>query len=630
MKKTCFLLLTLLLLLGCVLFSAHARGETLLVGEGTDTKIVLPDGETPQAQYAAKVMQEYIEKIIGRVLPITPQSEAQTQLLICSDPALEEGAYSIRATENGLCISGGGMRGTIYGVFAFFEQVCGVRYYTNEAFLIPQSEEILVPADYALDYKLFFEYSETDWHNGLNSVFTVANNISGGNMSLTPDEMGGCTYYYHACYVHSLSTVFCNADTYFDSHPEYFALHDGKRSRRQLCLSNPDVLELVTQEALDFLKTHNNPTHPLEILTVSQNDNQDYCACEACAALDEANGSHAGSMLTFVNSVADAVKEAGYDNVAIDTLAYEYTRKAPSDVRPHENVIVRLCPIECCYGHAFDDPDCEENASFSEDLRDWAKICDRLYIWDYGTNYSEYLCFFPNLHVMQRNMQFFYENNVKGVYGQGNSQLAWCNGEFCDLRLYLQTKLMQNPYCDFEREMNSFLAFYYGDGWQGIRDFIDFCCDKETAWGKHVSIYEHATGSMRGVSISDVKRMDENWEKAKSGAKNETQLHRVIRSQFCWRYWKCANLRGEFSLLHTPYQRMHARDELYLDLVAAGTTILGETNRKRELSDCYALHLMFVPFRWTTLYDSGFWDFISPAVVWVYHTLGKIESVFRF
>ena len=82
-------------------------------------------------------------------------------------------------------------------------------------------------------------------------------------------------------------------------------------------------------------------------MSLTQHDNQKYCECENCKALDEANGSHAGTMITFVNTVAERVKAAGdYDNVVFDTFAYQYTRKAPTAVVPREDVIVRLCSIE--------------------------------------------------------------------------------------------------------------------------------------------------------------------------------------------------------------------------------------------------------------------------------------------
>ena len=65
-----------------------------------------------------------------------------------------------------------------------------------------------------------------------------------------------------------------------------------------------------------------------------------------CKQLEEEEGSPAGPLLHLVNYVAAAVAKE-YPNVAIDTLAYQYTRKPPLHVKPLPNVIVRLCSIEC-------------------------------------------------------------------------------------------------------------------------------------------------------------------------------------------------------------------------------------------------------------------------------------------
>jgi hypothetical protein len=66
--------------------------------------------------------------------------------------------------------------------------------------------------------------------------------------------------------------------------------------------------------------------------------------------------------------------------VAIDTLAYEYTRQPPRHVQPRPNVIIRLCSIECDSAHPLPAP---SNRKFADDIRGWSKICQRLYIWDY-------------------------------------------------------------------------------------------------------------------------------------------------------------------------------------------------------------------------------------------------------
>jgi len=123
-------------------------------------------------------------------------------------------------------------------------------------------------------------------------------------------------------------------------------------------------------------------------------------------AVDLAEGSHAGTMLRFVNSIADAVKEAGFTDVKIDTFAYQYTRTAPKITVPRENVIVRLCTIEDCYAHSFADEECVLNSLLTKNFDSWAAICDNIYAWDYTTDYCNYLGPFPDLEIFRKICSF--------------------------------------------------------------------------------------------------------------------------------------------------------------------------------------------------------------------------------
>ena len=131
---------------------------------------------------------------------------------------------------------------------------------------------------------------------------------------------------------------------------------------------------------------------------------------------------------------------------------------------------IRLCSIECCFSHPLNDDGCEDNLAFRNTLKEWAKICKRLYIWDYTTDFAHYLTPFPNLNVLWENVRFFRENNVAGIHEQGNLQAR--SGEFGELRAYLLAKLLWNP--DMERQeydalMDEFLRDYYGPGWRSLR-----------------------------------------------------------------------------------------------------------------------------------------------------------------
>lgn len=189
------------------------------------------------------------------------------------------------------------------------------------------------------------------------------------------------------CVSHSFSNTLtrntCSRVPHFDTqtwvdpnqwssvHPEWFG------GSQQLCYSSPTLLQYLTVRAREFLAGSPNAS----IITLAQNDNQDYCKTPPEMEIIEAEGgAPSGPLLRAINFIA-ANLSVDFPNVAVDTLAYQYTRKAPNTTRPSPNVIVRLCDIEANFGVPLSDMNDSTNAAFASDLRAWAEISERLYIW---------------------------------------------------------------------------------------------------------------------------------------------------------------------------------------------------------------------------------------------------------
>lgn len=128
-----------------------------------------------------------------------------------------------------------------------------------------------------------------------------------------------------------------------------------------------------------------------------------------------------------------------------------------------DNVIVRLCSFECEFDTTLDDPQREPNAGFAADLEGWSQLTNRLYVWDYTTDFDIYLQTFPNFHVLQPNIQYLLRHHVTGIFEQGNREP---DGEFGALRAYLLAKLLWNPEEDVQALTDGFLEHYYGKGWR--------------------------------------------------------------------------------------------------------------------------------------------------------------------
>ena len=262
-------------------------------------------------------------------------------------------------------------------------------------------------------------------------------------------------------------------EEFYAKHPEYYSLIDGKRifERAQLCITNPDVLRII----IERIKKRMRESPEYLIYDVSQNDWHNPCQCDKCQAIVKKEGAESGLMIWFVNQVAETV-EKEFPDKFIGTLAYQYTRTPPTSIHPRNNVVVRLCSIECCFAHDF--KSCPENKSFLNDLKKWSALAPHLYIWDYVVNFSHYVMPYPNFRVLQPNIQTLSENNAIGIMEQASYQAR--GGEFSELKAYLISRLLWNPKCNTESVINDFMFGYYGRSGKLIREYFDLVQNRVT------------------------------------------------------------------------------------------------------------------------------------------------------
>lgn len=356
----------------------------------------------------------------------------------------------------------GGKRGVIYAAYELLERL-GCRFFAEDCEVIPAKEELILPGNLDVVQKPIFEYRNAFWIGATPKTAPKfrLNSLLGYDI---PDVWGGGITY--EGFVHTLGYL-----AEMDKVPCDF----GEFGDNQPCLTSEKTYQTVMKNLRAALEKHPDAS----IASVSQNDSTGKgrgCNCPNCMALNEAEGSYMGSLLPFVNRVAEELEDE-YPELAIDTLAYRYTRRIPKTLKARDNVIIRLCSLECCFSHPLDE--CKtsvleiDDINFADCLRQWADHSDRIYIWDYTTNYRNYHGSFPNFQVLRKNLRFFADNNVKGVFEQGNQQTI--NGEFGPLRTYVLSKLLWNPYMsedEYRRHVIEFMEAYYGAGAPMIQNFM--------------------------------------------------------------------------------------------------------------------------------------------------------------
>jgi hypothetical protein len=377
---------------------------------------------------------------------------------------LKEDGFLIKTDSMRLIVAGGNEKGTLYGVYTFLEKYLGCRMYSPTVKIIPKQKRIAlanindlqIPVISFRDthYRVTWHDEYTDWHK------------------LDHDENGERKSWGMWC--HTFNAL-VPPEIYYDEHPEYYAMVNGERLPTQLCLTNPKVLEITISNLRKKVAAQPDALY----WSVSQNDNKNFCTCDNCKAIDTREGSPSGSIVHFVNQVADE-----FPDKMISTLAYEYGRHAPKTLKPRENVNIMLCSIEA-FRHLpiAEDP---SSADFVRDVEDWSKIAKDIIVWDYVIQFNNLISPFPNLHVLQPNLKFFADHGVNAMFEQGNREVG---GEFAALRAYMISKLMWNPNQNADSIMNDFLNGYYGAAGPVIRQYIDEMRDALLKAGKPLRIF---------------------------------------------------------------------------------------------------------------------------------------------
>lgn len=458
------LLLAGVLLLASTLARPQARADLILArDEFSFARIVCEAPAGSPESHAAQELASHLLKISGSVFRIqdTPDPEVPAAIFVGNSQAsrarfpsvpwtqLEAEEWVIESDATGLLLAGGSPRGTLYAVYRFLQDHCGVRWWTPWASHVP-IRTALSTGVLHIRGRPAFESRDPFWYTAFDPLWAVRN-LSNSQSARIPPELGGAVRY--KGFVHTFYPL-VPPEQHFAAHPEWYSLIQGKRThdRAQLCLTQPALREFVVERVRQWLKESPEAT----IVSISQNDWYGACQCESCKAVDDAEGSHAGTMIAFVNFIAERL-ETEFPKVAFDTLAYQYTRKPPKTLRPRPNVIVRLCSIECDFREPLDHP---SNASFAEDIRGWSQICQRLYIWDYTTDFAHYVQPHPNWYVLGANLRFFHAHHVRGVFEQGAYQSY--GSEMAELRAWVLAQLLANPFQDDRALIREFVFGYYG------------------------------------------------------------------------------------------------------------------------------------------------------------------------
>ena len=465
----------------------------------------------------------YFEKSFETKLNVSNLKNNKSIVLI-TKPNIENDFISIQLKDSLITISSNNKKNLFYATYEFIEKFLNVKWLSTDYTNYEKLSSFNIPNNYN------YYYEPPVLTRTVHSKLFYDDSIFADKLKVTNEAF---PRYVPNARVHTFHR-FMPYDVFYEKNPEYYALRNGKRLPTQLCLTNNAVLEIVKDSVRSFFKS--SPIS--DVISVSQDDNTQYCQCENCSKIDNNECSPAGSLIHFVNEIAK-----DFPDKTISTLAYQYTRKPPK-TKPLENVLITLCSIECDRGIPIDEG-CKD---FSSDLKGWSILTDNIRIWDYTTQFTNFLAPFPNWGTIKPNINLFVQNNAKWIFEQHSRN----DSELFELRSYVMAKLLWDPSLNFNTLIKDFNDKYYGDGGKYITEYISKIQSQIDNTSFFLFLYgDPSQGFDSFLSTQNLYNYDKLFNKALSKVDyNSNYFKRILRSKISIDYAILELYRKNFSDLY--------------------------------------------------------------------------------
>jgi len=515
MKNIILTGITCILLLSC----SGLKHDDYLAKDGKSDFIILVANPTDSLNAeAGQEIQQYIRQVTGANIPVVHQESTDNKMIkvgyeSVQDSSLRqklddlpEDAFLISMDKNEIILSGKDGKSTLYAAYSFIEDVLGCRLLAPGELYIPVKNEIVLTKSDSV-YKPAFAFRRILFPGRLDRQFRYWHKVE------ELDDWG--------MFVHTFQHLL-PPEKYFQTHPEYFSLVGGRRlSDAQLCLGNPEVIRVLKENLALEMQIKPEKTY----WSVSQNDCYNYCECDRCTALYDRFGSVSGAYVFMANQLAEE-----FPDKQISTLAYQFTRSAPKNIKPHENVNIMFCSIECNRSMPLEED--ARSREFVQDMKDWSELTQNIFLWDYVVQFKNYLTPFPNFHVLQDNIRFFQKHHVNMMFQQGSGG-NW--SDLSDMKQYLIAKLLWNPELDTEQLRHEFLSQYYGPAAPQIESYYQLMHEKikEHQKEEFLNIYgfpsDYFDSYLTPECLNSYRQMMDQAESA--AASDSVILNRVWRTR---------------------------------------------------------------------------------------------------
>lgn len=485
MKPACFL--SVLLIVSAVAVHALADPPSVyLVREGKPNVYIVTDAHPDGLNET--VVNDFIgcvQRATGATLGREPQSGLiplyigewqEWEPPLHDVPPLDKEEFELRVTSEGIWVLGGSPVGTSHGVYTLLRDL-GFRWVMPGVIgeCLPPGKDLCLPAGQRREQPAF-SYRDIWYAYGCSPE---------GQIRLSDWLRRNRMYRPRIMHGHNLTTTLERLAP-FEKRPDLYALVNGKRQKTQICTSNPEAVALVIQSIKDYMKA--NPD--VESYSLCPDDNQDFCECDACTALDtgmiDTSGrpSVADRYQTFLNQVLEGLK-GEYPNLMVTTYSYSERHTLPPSKTPvDKKTCIFATSSMYCSAHGVGDTECSSRQEFRALLEKWCELTPHVYIYEYDpVPYSGGLPW-PMWSAHAKEMAVYRQIGVTGVSFEGQDSWAPYFPNY-----YVAAQFMWDPNQDENHVFEDMLQAFFGDAAPDMKRYYDSLnlvfagLEKKVPWG---------------------------------------------------------------------------------------------------------------------------------------------------
>ena len=482
--------------------AAEKGGVTLLENGEVKVTVVYSEGASESLIAAADFMAATIDRMSGSSgvrtavkkggesgFSIYVGRAANSALIDLSD--VKDDGYKLESKPEGIYIVGKTDDATRNGIYDFLETHLECMYVSPENTYVPLCPTVKLALEEktvnpTITWRKVYQYEsvQNGWYERLKMNGTIVK--EGENSIELYNEWG--------TWCHS-SFEFVPPEKYFDEHPEYYAKFLGKRRYQfnvlgrtfptHLCYTNEEVYQIAEAELVKRIEA--NPEVKFWDFSIMDTYFAT-CRCKECKKFNKEAGSEMGTLLAFLNRLADAIRD-DYPDVYLSTLAYQRVKNPPKNMKCAPNLCINVCAFPGTQSYPYStEGGIKASREFAERVVEWGKICDNILVWDYVVNFTHLKLPFPNFEFQKENLEFYLENNIRFVFHQGSREPMDENAE---MRTYLLSRQLWDKDVDLKALAKKYVAVVYGDAAGLVEEYMDLQNSAMIESGVDLSLYDN-------------------------------------------------------------------------------------------------------------------------------------------